>query len=408
MSARLTRQAICLMLGFAVAACAPGQPSATGPAASIGLGASSSPAAAQPQDLGAAEVSLRQDDRTRAGLVNLGPVAPELAGRMDASGAHALQDAVTWTQTLIAGPTSPAPTGRLVSDTIPGTAIFARRAIATGGYEGLMSEGVAGTRLTNDEDTLGGCSGFGLCSDPAPVKPPSEMSGTYTDPHYCWRPSGRLMPPPRIGPVGGAQRPKRRFAAIEVMAAEGCSVQVACRVLAVSQSGFYAQRHRPPSARVIRDAALTDVIARVHADSRGTYGGRRVNAELVWGMASLSATARWRCSCVERGSPAWGCSVMSVTHSRSRSSRPKRRSTKSVAVAVPPIRRKRGRPNTGRRPSMAMPSAGVRARLGVVPAHVVDKMRALVLGLGLSKLQTEGGLSCSVVRRSSRQPIVSS
>ena len=183
MSAHLTSQTICLMLGFAVAACAPGQPSATGPAASNGLGASSSPAATQPQDLGAAEVSLRQDDRARAGLVNLGPRAPELAGLMDASGAHALQDAVTWTRTLIAGPTSAAPTGRLVSDNTPGTAIFAPWTIATLAYEGSMSQGVSNTRLTNDEDTLGGCtSGFGSCSDPAPVKKPSEMSDTYTDP----------------------------------------------------------------------------------------------------------------------------------------------------------------------------------------------------------------------------------
>ena len=63
----------------------------------------------------------------------------------------------------------------------------------------------------------------------------------------------------------------------------GCSVQVACRVLAVSESGFYVQRQRPPSARAIRHAALTDLIARVHADSRGTYGARRVHAELVQG-----------------------------------------------------------------------------------------------------------------------------
>ena len=67
------------------------------------------------------------------------------------------------------------------------------------------------------------------------------------------------------------------------MAAEDRSIQVACRVLAVSESGFYAQRQRPPSARTIRHAALTDVITRVHADSRGTYGGRRVHAELTLG-----------------------------------------------------------------------------------------------------------------------------
>jgi hypothetical protein len=41
--------------------------------------------------------------------------------------------------------------------------------------------------------------------------------------------------------------------------------------------------------------------------------------------------------------------------------------------------------------------------LGVVPVHIVDKVRALVLGLGLSKLRTEGGLSCSIVRPSSPQ-----
>lgn len=67
------------------------------------------------------------------------------------------------------------------------------------------------------------------------------------------------------------------------MAGEGCSVQLACRVLAVSESGFYAQRCRPPSARSIRHAALTDLIGRIHLDSRGTYGARRVHAELVLG-----------------------------------------------------------------------------------------------------------------------------
>jgi transposase InsO family protein len=67
------------------------------------------------------------------------------------------------------------------------------------------------------------------------------------------------------------------------MAAEGCSVLLACRVLAVSESGFYAGRHRPPSARAIRHAVLTDLIGRVHLDSRGTYGARRVHAELTLG-----------------------------------------------------------------------------------------------------------------------------
>jgi len=40
---------------------------------------------------------------------------------------------------------------------------------------------------------------------------------------------------------------------------------------------------RAPSQRAIRHAWLTDLIRQVHADSRGTYGSRRVRAELVLG-----------------------------------------------------------------------------------------------------------------------------
>ncbi len=67
------------------------------------------------------------------------------------------------------------------------------------------------------------------------------------------------------------------------MAAQGLPVQVCCRVLEVSESGFYAWRSRPPSARAIRHAWLTDVIREVHAASRQTYGSRRVHAELTLG-----------------------------------------------------------------------------------------------------------------------------
>ena len=71
------------------------------------------------------------------------------------------------------------------------------------------------------------------------------------------------------------------------MAAEGIPVAVACRVLDVSTSGFYAFRSRPPSARAIRHAWLTDLIVRVHQDSRGTYGALRVHAELRLGHGIL-------------------------------------------------------------------------------------------------------------------------
>jgi transposase InsO family protein len=69
------------------------------------------------------------------------------------------------------------------------------------------------------------------------------------------------------------------------MAIEGLSIQVACRGLGVSESGYYAWRKRPRSARAVRHAWLTDRIRAVHAASRGTYGARRVQAELVLGQA---------------------------------------------------------------------------------------------------------------------------
>src|SRR5207244_11027350 len=85
------------------------------------------------------------------------------------------------------------------------------------------------------------------------------------------------------GVVEGVGAPKRRFEAIAVMASEGLPIEVACRVLDVSCSGFYAWRFRPPSARAIRHAWLTDVIREVHAASYCTYGAKRVHAELVLG-----------------------------------------------------------------------------------------------------------------------------
>jgi len=67
------------------------------------------------------------------------------------------------------------------------------------------------------------------------------------------------------------------------MAEEGLSIQIACRVLEVSESGFYEWRSRPPSQRSIRHAWLTEIIREVHQSSRGAYGSRRVHAELRLG-----------------------------------------------------------------------------------------------------------------------------
>jgi putative transposase len=51
----------------------------------------------------------------------------------------------------------------------------------------------------------------------------------------------------------------------------------------VAASGFFMLRRRPPSPRQLRLAWLTELVRTIHAGSRGTYGWRRVNAELVYG-----------------------------------------------------------------------------------------------------------------------------
>lgn len=68
-----------------------------------------------------------------------------------------------------------------------------------------------------------------------------------------------------------------------MIAAEGLPVEVASRVLGVSVSGYYEWRDRPPSARSLRHVWLTEQIKRAHAESRGTYGARRVHADLTLG-----------------------------------------------------------------------------------------------------------------------------
>jgi len=58
------------------------------------------------------------------------------------------------------------------------------------------------------------------------------------------------------------------------------SVKTLCRVLAVSRSGFHAWERRAPSDRDLADAWLGAQIREIHAESRQTYGARRVHAAL--------------------------------------------------------------------------------------------------------------------------------
>jgi putative transposase len=60
-------------------------------------------------------------------------------------------------------------------------------------------------------------------------------------------------------------------------------VSVACELLGVSTSGFYAWASRAPSDRTLSDAWLVEKIKTVHRENRGVYGSRRVTAELRLG-----------------------------------------------------------------------------------------------------------------------------
>lgn len=57
-------------------------------------------------------------------------------------------------------------------------------------------------------------------------------------------------------------------------------VSAMCRVLGVTNSGFYAWKKRPKPERVLLDARLAATVAAVHHRSRRTYGSPRVHREL--------------------------------------------------------------------------------------------------------------------------------
>jgi transposase InsO family protein len=111
-----------------------------------------------------------------------------------------------------------------------------------------------------------------------------------------------------------------------VIAAEELPVEVACRILSVSVSGYYAWRDRAPSERAVRHAWLTDLIAQIHIESRGTYGVRRVHAELTLGRGI--AVGR---QSIER--------LMRLASLQGLSGRPRYRRVSNVATATDRVQR---------------------------------------------------------------------
>jgi len=85
----------------------------------------------------------------------------------------------------------------------------------------------------------------------------------------------------KIYDIGGGGGPKRRQAVAQGLLARGHSSRSSARVAGVNQSNFH-QRIKPsaPTDRAIRRLLLTDAVGKIHCDSRGTYGYRRVAATL--------------------------------------------------------------------------------------------------------------------------------
>ena len=72
------------------------------------------------------------------------------------------------------------------------------------------------------------------------------------------------------------------------------TVRLMCRVLEISESGWYAWRRREPGVRALANARLTEKIRTIMVESRSTYGAPRVTARLRkdgW-RVSLNRVAR--------------------------------------------------------------------------------------------------------------------
>jgi len=74
--------------------------------------------------------------------------------------------------------------------------------------------------------------------------------------------------------------PKRKYQVVRGLNNLGYSERVACRVVGLSRSSYYDIKFHEPTDKEIRRVLLADLIADIHARSRGTYGMLRIRAAL--------------------------------------------------------------------------------------------------------------------------------
>lgn len=71
---------------------------------------------------------------------------------------------------------------------------------------------------------------------------------------------------------------------IDRLADAGIPIDRCCRVLGVARQHYYRVKRKPLTESELRRQWLTGLIREVHVTSRGTYGYRRVHAELTMAM----------------------------------------------------------------------------------------------------------------------------
>lgn len=77
---------------------------------------------------------------------------------------------------------------------------------------------------------------------------------------------------------------QRLFPVIDRLPDAGIPIDRCCRVLDVARQHYYRHKRKPITPSELRRHLLTALIREVHVTSRGTYGYRRVHAELTMAM----------------------------------------------------------------------------------------------------------------------------
>ena len=71
---------------------------------------------------------------------------------------------------------------------------------------------------------------------------------------------------------------------IAVLVGEGYRPKQCCRILGVASGGYFRWKLGPISQAELRRQWLRQAIRQAHSASRGTYGHRRIRAELRLGL----------------------------------------------------------------------------------------------------------------------------